>query len=189
MNKTKYCYICIIVVMFFLSSCQQDIQAFSFENYPNGTPVILDNMGYSGEPFHPIQGDMYVDWGFYLHSTPVDDCLAINTSDNESADLFLGLNTQSECGDAIRLEIEFIEPVKSIDVAFVGGKLIYSMDIIDSGGEVFDSSSIICDGKFDGTLTHLTYTSSTANIKKISLGSKTGMALSGINIKELNFGR
>ncbi len=78
MDKTKPCYICIIVLMFFLSSCQPDIQAFSFESYPDGTPVILDKLDDSGGPFHPIQGDIYTDWGFYLKSSPIDDCLVNN---------------------------------------------------------------------------------------------------------------
>jgi len=78
---------------------------------------------------------------------------------------------------------------KSVDVGFIGAMYSYTMLVMDPTGEVLDTPIVRCDGKLDGTLTHLTYSSTTANIKKISLGTKVEMPLSGIYIKEIKIER
>jgi hypothetical protein len=186
MYKTRGLIICLFILTLFISSCQSDLQTFSFKSYPDGTAVILDSLDESGEPYHRIREDQFSEWGFLLSSAPEDNCLAIKESLNQDIDdLYLCLCTITECGNAHRLEIEFNEPVKSVDVGFVGAYYSYTMQVFDPMGEVIDTPLVLCSGRLDGTLTHLTYTSKTANIKKISLGTKVEMPLSGIYIKEI----
>lgn len=177
------CSLCIL-----LCGCQGELKSISFENFPDGTAVTLDATDTSGEPYHRIKADTYQDWGFLLHSDPVDNCFAIRGALSENREgMFLCLCNVAECGDAHRLEIEFIEPVKSVDVSFVGIWANYSMIVYDSAGEVIDTPITMCDGKIDGTLTHLTYDSNKANIKSISLGTAVDLPVSSIRIKEITY--
>lgn len=179
------CGVCLL-----LSSCQAEITSVSFENFPDGTEVILDTADTSGEPYHRIKGNTYQDWGILLHSDPVDNCFAIRGSLIEDRDeMFLCLCNVAECGDASRLEIEFVEPVKSVDVGFVGVFTNYSMVVFDAAGEVIDTPIVFCEGLIDGTITHLSYDSNRSNIKKISLGPAVVTPVSSIRIRELTFER
>lgn len=184
MKYFRYLFICALFI-FLLSSCQQDTQTFRFDSFSDGTSVKLDTTDVDGTLIHLIDKGEYSDWGFLIFTSPQEDCAAIRGGDVvDSGAIYLGL---SSCANANRLEIEFIEPVRSVNLSFIGTNSTYNMQVIDPEGEIIASPFVRCKGNVGGSLTNIIHESRTANIKKISFGLLVHLPFPVILIEELNF--
>lgn len=179
-----------LMLVLFLVGCQPPMEyLYTFDTFPDGTPITGDTTDAEGYVWQSLQGDEFSEWGFLVASTPISNCVAVRMNFCWTTTNFLALLGGGSCLNVRRIEITFIEPVLEVELSFSGASTNYVMDVYDTDGNLLGSPYEMAEFNKEGRLFTITYRSDSVNISRISFGAYLETDVVVVAIREIKFAR
>lgn len=108
--------------------------SYNFETYPDGTAITGDTADTEGRQWKALAGDEFLDWGFKIGTIPSDGNTVIWTNLTDSYTFAPNTNyltISPATGGEYMIEISFLNPVRGVELSFIGASINYKMEVYD----------------------------------------------------------